>query len=156
MHSRKASRSTRTFCVLVAVLILFALGPGCGEDATEPEDGWDVGPLAGAWDAVRIMTGDITTNLTSGNVYWHIDARGHFCEEYRLAYGYVSTGCGAVGSGRELHETRPDETTSSWQLTLSAESDTLYADLIAAAGPAPDRWVLVRGGREPAADCFCE
>lgn len=151
----RSARHLKNF-LLAFTMLSMGMVASCGDGTTGPgggEGGWQI---VGTWDACRVTYGEITIDLHHGNIYWYIDETGHFCAKNRLAFGYVTTGCGAVGAHRILQELSYDDTNCSWRLSLSADSDTLFADIIATDGQAPDAWVFARCDSTLAGDCFCD
>jgi hypothetical protein len=151
LHDRQLLGSILSFAVLLGLGVVSA----CSEDSSEPtNDGvWD--RLAGTWDARRAEVDDETVDLGSGSFYWYFNDLGSYCEKSRNAYGYASTGCGTVSPDYVL-ERILGGVGQRWQLEVSADADTLVAELLEADGDSQTIFLFVYSETGPEADCFCD
>jgi len=143
--------------VLLAAVLALIFVAACSDNGTTPGDQEDVERLVGVWHVISVTSGETTTQLPEGNIYWHFKTGGEFCDENRNAYGeYMVLVCGEVGCDLVLSEEWQGEIIRKSQLVLSAGGDSLSTRIIEASVIAADRIDLVRADERDPVECECE
>jgi len=142
---------------LIITILALLLAAACSDNGTTPGGQDERDLLVGVWQAISVTSGETTTPVPEGNIYWHFKAGGQFCDEMRNAYGeYMVLVCGEVSRDLVLSEEWQGEVIRKSQLVLSTGGDSLSTRIIEASVIAADRIDLVRADEREPVECECE
>ena len=144
--------------LLLSILLFSLLGltfAGCGEDSTGPQGDLQLTDLEGSWELVRVISGSISNDLSSGNAYYYFNANGEMCSLWRTAYGtYYNGPTGHVSSNAQQFIEQHEEVEAVYELTCWAEYDSLGMALVSPDTLGHDMYVFHRVYDAPEATCF--
>ncbi|MCP4799662.1 MAG: hypothetical protein GY893_06890 [bacterium] len=128
---------------------------GCNDGTLIPFKEPGLAELAGEWEAKSIIIDSTEQPLTAGNSFWCFSDTGQFCTMWFISDGVYSPGqFGQVSQTDLVLSDNFHGEQVKWQLTLSANLDTLHAFLIEPDSIFVDSWLLERATDAPEPMCF--
>lgn len=133
-----------------------ALVVGCSDDSTAPDGGLALADIEGSWEVIQKRVDGVIVDLPDSYGFWYFAADGSYCSLWISAYGTFLEGySGGVSAQRSILTVNAFAGEEiDWALSLSATSDTLYADRVVPDPAGDNGRILVRGVDAPEPACF--
>jgi len=139
----------------LTILPMLFLVFGCNDGTIIPFKEPGLAELAGEWEAKSFIMDSTEQSLPDDNTFWYFSETGQFCTMWFISNGTYSPGqFGQVSPTDLVLFDNFYGIQVTWQLTLSANHDTLHVSLVEPDSIFVDSWLLERAADAPEPTCF--